>query len=85
MVADGVLTPEGRFLAEAHGGRNVFLTGMAGTGKSTLLRRFIGETLRKVDVTAPTAGLCRGVAGAVTGGAALQGLVQGGVRLAGGD
>jgi ATP-dependent exoDNAse (exonuclease V) alpha subunit len=45
---------ESRFLAHAHAGRNCFLTGMAGTGKSTLLRRFITETLRKVDVTAPT-------------------------------
>jgi ATP-dependent DNA helicase PIF1 len=49
-----VLTAENRFLATAHAGRNCFLTGMAGTGKSTLLRRFISETLRRVDVTAPT-------------------------------
>lgn len=32
---------DNRFLALAWGGRNLFLTGMAGTGKSTLLRHFI--------------------------------------------
>jgi ATP-dependent DNA helicase PIF1 len=53
------ISDEARFLAHAHGGRNMFLTGMAGTGKSTLLRQFITEcsqlpTPRKVDVTAPT-------------------------------
>ena len=43
-----------RFLALAHGGRNVFLTGMAGTGKSWLLRKFIAERAGRVSVTAPT-------------------------------
>src|SRR5436305_12433193 len=50
---DGV-SEEARFLAHASGGRNVFLTGMAGTGKSTTLRQFIAESFRRVDVTAPT-------------------------------
>jgi ATP-dependent DNA helicase PIF1 len=58
---------ESRFLAHAHGGRNLFLTGMAGTGKSTLLKRFITETLKKVDVTAPT-----GVAALNVGGMTLH-------------
>jgi ATP-dependent exoDNAse (exonuclease V) alpha subunit len=48
------LSPEKRFLAAAHGGRNCFLTGMAGTGKSTTLRNFIGQSAKRVDVTAPT-------------------------------
>ncbi|RJN32288.1 AAA family ATPase [Nesterenkonia natronophila] len=37
-----------------HGGKNLFLTGKAGTGKSTLIRTFMAETERNVIVTAPT-------------------------------
>jgi ATP-dependent exoDNAse (exonuclease V) alpha subunit len=51
---DPPIDESNRFLALAHGGRNAFLTGMAGTGKSTLLRRFIEESTEEVDVTAPT-------------------------------
>lgn len=50
-------TPEDRFIAWATTGGNVFLTGQAGTGKSTLLGRFL-EWARLRDmavaVTAPT-------------------------------
>ena len=48
------ISEESRFLAHARQGRNLFLTGMAGTGKSTLLKQFIGQSPRRVDITAPT-------------------------------
>jgi ATP-dependent exoDNAse (exonuclease V) alpha subunit len=53
-VADEALAPEKRFAAAAQAGRNCFLTGMAGTGKSTTLRQFIRDSIKRVDVTAPT-------------------------------
>src|SRR6476620_11517210 len=58
MIGDNQLSEgvsnEARFMAHANGGRNVFLTGMAGTGKSTLLKHFIEQSMKRVDVTAPT-------------------------------
>ena len=53
-MAGAVLTPENLFHAAAQAGRNCFLTGAGGTGKSTQLREFIGECPVSVDVTAPT-------------------------------
>ena len=50
-----VLTEEFRqALALLAGGKHLFLTGKAGTGKSTLIRRFMAETDRNVVVVAPT-------------------------------
>jgi ATP-dependent exoDNAse (exonuclease V) alpha subunit len=57
MDAEFNPSPEDRFMAWALSGANVFLTGQAGTGKSTLLRRFLEEARKKgttVAVTAPT-------------------------------
>ena len=51
---DAPIDEGNRFLALAHGGRNLFLTGMAGTGKTWTLKRFIADSLKRVDVTAPT-------------------------------
>ncbi|MDG4663784.1 AAA family ATPase [Mycobacterium sp. 236(2023)] len=54
-MAGIVLTEEFReALTLLAGGRHVFLTGKAGTGKSTLIRRFMAETDRNVVVVAPT-------------------------------
>src|SRR5262245_6030764 len=50
-----VLTEEFRHaLALLAEGEHLFLTGKAGTGKSTLIRRFMAETDRNVVVVAPT-------------------------------
>ncbi|RAV17009.1 AAA family ATPase [Mycolicibacterium sp. GF69] len=50
-----ILTDEFReALTLLAGGRHLFLTGKAGTGKSTLIRRFMAETNRNVVVVAPT-------------------------------
>jgi ATP-dependent DNA helicase PIF1 len=50
-----VLTEEFRSaLTLLGGGKHLFLTGKAGTGKSTLIRRFMAETDRNVVVVAPT-------------------------------
>ena len=50
-----VLTDEFRAaLEQLAGGKHLFLTGKAGTGKSTLIRRFMASTSHKVVVVAPT-------------------------------
>ncbi|MCT7658329.1 AAA family ATPase [Mycobacterium deserti] len=55
MSGDLVLTDEFRdALALLAGGRHLFLTGKAGTGKSTLIRHFMASTDRNVVVVAPT-------------------------------
>lgn len=64
---DRPVPEEDRFLAWARAGRNMFLTGMAGTGKSWLLRKFIAEHTGHVSVTAPT-----GVAALNVGGMTLH-------------
>jgi ATP-dependent DNA helicase PIF1 len=55
LLTELVLTEEfTAALALLGGGEHVFLTGKAGTGKSTLIRHFIAETDRNVVVVAPT-------------------------------
>ena len=48
-----------------HTGRSIFLTGKAGTGKTTFLNRFVNETRKKFIVVAPT-GIAAINAGGVT-------------------
>ena len=54
-----------------HTGRNIFITGKAGTGKTTFLRHFRAETTRQVAVVAPT-----GVAAINAGGATIHSFFQ---------
>lgn len=55
MSGDLILTDEFReALTLLEGGRHLFLTGKAGTGKSTLIRHFMAGTERNVVVVAPT-------------------------------
>ena len=55
-LPDGmILTDELRHALELlHGGHDLFLTGKAGTGKSTLVRHFLAETEHPTLVAAPT-------------------------------
>ncbi|OBF25064.1 AAA family ATPase [Mycobacterium sp. ACS4331] len=54
-MADLVLTEEfGEALARLAAGEHLFLTGKAGTGKSTLIRHYMATTDRNVVVLAPT-------------------------------
>lgn len=52
-----------RALEILESGRNLFLTGKAGTGKSTLIRHFMEHTDRRVVVAAPTGIAALNVAG----------------------
>ena len=54
-----------------HTGLNVFLTGKAGTGKTTFLRKLVKETVKNCVVVAPT-----GVAAINAGGATMHSLFQ---------
>ena len=62
-----VHTPAEAFRHALDAGRNVFLTGMAGTGKSTLLRGLIEERGNAVTITAAT-----GIAALNVGGVTLH-------------
>ena len=59
-LPDPTFDPARAFLDAALAGKNIFLSGMAGTGKTTLLRKFIDADdddavfWRDVDVVAPT-------------------------------
>jgi len=54
-----------------HTQRNVFLTGKAGTGKTTLLRHIVENTHKKALIAAPT-----GIAAINAGGATIHSLFQ---------
>jgi ATP-dependent DNA helicase PIF1 len=66
-LASAVLTPENRFMAAAAAGWNCCVTGMAGTGKTTLLGSCIASAGHRVAVTAST-----GVAALNVGGMTLH-------------
>lgn len=57
MMRDDNLTFTGEFTAALellHSGSSIFLTGRAGTGKSTLIRHFVENTHRRTVTVAPT-------------------------------
>jgi hypothetical protein len=54
-----------------HTNRNLFITGKAGTGKTTFLRKFRAETMKQTAVVAPT-----GVAAVNAGGATIHSFFQ---------
>jgi len=54
-----------------HTNRNLFITGKAGTGKTTFLREFRAETMKQTAVVAPT-----GVAAVNAGGATIHSFFQ---------
>lgn len=64
-----------RALALLDAGSNLFLTGKAGTGKSTLIRHFLANTRRRVLVAAPT-----GIAALNVGGYTIHRLFSFGSR-----
>lgn len=77
-MADGllVLTEDfERALGLLDAGSNLFLTGKAGTGKSTLIRHFLERTPRRVLVAAPT-----GIAALNVGGYTIHRLFSFGAR-----
>jgi len=68
-TTEGPVTYLSRFIN--HTSKNVFLTGKAGTGKTTLLRKLIKSTYKKCLVAAPT-----GIAAINAGGVTIHSLFQ---------
>lgn len=64
------------FLQLAESGQNIFLSGKAGTGKSTILKEFISKTKKKVVCCAPT-----GIAAINIGGSTIHSLFS--IKMAG--
>lgn len=60
-------TNQNKFLELAHQGKNIYLSGKAGTGKSTILKKFIATTKKKVVCCAPT-----GIAAINVGGSTIH-------------
>ena len=67
LIAAAPRDVDSEFIESASRGDNIFLTGMAGTGKTTLLRKFLDQGNDHVDITAPT-----GVAALNVGGTTIH-------------
>ena len=72
-MSDVVLSEEQSGILETmeHSQDHVFVTGRAGTGKSTLLQAFVANTAKVVAVCAPT-----GVAALAVGGQTIHSLLR---------